>query len=299
MRVPVAVVLSFSSMVKMAAGVLSTETANIVDSFKQSADTYERRVGTVTRAVARHLVSSIITMIPSTAVVCDNACGTGAVTDAFLDASSTIHVYATDNSASMLDIMRHAVKNKHRQDQVHVDYMDSVQLGFPDDTFDANIMNFGIFFTSDEQQAANAIWRTQKKDGVVALTCWKQSPLGPIFFDVQDLVRPAQPIAGLSNFEKWSDPHTLESILRSAGFPHVKMEDFEVIQTAKTLANLVVSLSENIEAIVGEKWTVDEKKRIPWAVESMLLTEGDNFLVIDEDDKKGVSWVAWIATARK
>ncbi|KAF2233595.1 S-adenosyl-L-methionine-dependent methyltransferase [Viridothelium virens] len=136
----------------------SDVTANLTNSFNNAADTYERRMGTATRAVARHIISSLPSLPPNP-TICDNACGTGAITKAFLDRYPHGHVYATDNSPGMVELMRQNIDQSGWSGKVKVEVMDSVRLHLPDNSVDANTMNFGIFFTSDAQRAADEIVR--------------------------------------------------------------------------------------------------------------------------------------------
>lgn len=283
----------------MAATAQTSETTSIVSSFGQSASSYESRMGAVTRAFARHIVSTLpASVISADAFICDNACGTGAVTDALLTAHPNVRVEAIDISPAMVDAMQRDVDSRGESNKVEVALMDSLNLRFPGDTFSANVMNFGIFFASDDQQVADEIFRTLKPAGVAVLTCWKKSPLGPLLLEVQEVIKPVNPTGGLSNFDKWTDPETLRSVLHQAGFAQVVMEEYEVILTAKSISELSVPLSENLKVIVGDKWSGEERSKIASATESILRANRDDFLVVDGEEK-GVSWIAWIATAQK
>ena len=72
-----------------------------------------------------------------------------------------------------------------------------MQLSYSDEPFNVHIMSFGIFFTSDEKQAAKEIYRTIKKGGIAMLTCWKESTLFEMIFDVQRIFQPVSPIKDL------------------------------------------------------------------------------------------------------
>lgn len=272
--------------------------SGIQSSFTGAADDYERRMGFVTRTTAKEIASEL-SSLPKTAVVCDNACGTGAITDAVLEAHPTVHVEATDISQSMIDSMQELIHYRHWESKVHATRMDSVHLTFADSYFDANIMNFAIWFTSDEQKAIDEIARTLKPYGKAVVTCWKDSVLGPLFQDVQDSIKPEHPNEGLSKFSKWRDPDTLSSLFRRAGLRNINMQEFPVIQKAPSIHELAVPLAENLKVIAGSQWSNEEKAKIPVATERILRDEREKYLVVDDERVKGVMWVPWIGTAQK
>jgi hypothetical protein len=52
----------------------NTTHSNLLSSFSNSAPTYERRIGRATRAIATHIVTSILPALPTRALILDNAC---------------------------------------------------------------------------------------------------------------------------------------------------------------------------------------------------------------------------------
>ena len=282
----------------MATALVTCDPAGISDSFDKPAGDYEKRMGRVTRAVARHIVSRLPPS-PQSSVVCDNACGTGAVTEAIKDAFPHVKVEAIDNSQAMVSFIQRLIEHRGWRKDIRVARMDSVELQFADGVFSANIMNFGIWFTSDEQKATNEMARTLKMGGTAVVTCWKDSPLGPLFQDVQAIIKPAVPNDGLLGFNKWSDPNTLQSLFHTAGFMDIDMEEYHVVLTAPTIGELALPLAENLRVIAGTQWTGDERSRILAATETVLHEQRDKYLVVDTDEAKGVQWTPWIGTARK
>ena len=222
-----------------------SEASNLTESFNASANTYETRMGSVVRTVARHIAHSI--ELPSQAKLCDNACGTGAVTEAILKTYPDAHVDATDNSPGMIRILSESVDKLALPDHVHLEVADSVKLPFPTNTFDANVMSFGIFFTSDESEAAREIYRTLKPGGKAIVTCWKASALFQIIFDVQNIVQPTDPLQNLIVLEAWSKKETLKAAMHAGGFADVTMESLAVDLTRPTLDDLVTSCAENFK----------------------------------------------------
>ena len=274
-----------------------SETSSLTDSFNTAADTYETRMGSAVHAVARHIASTLD--LPPRASVCDNACGTGAVTQAILQAFPDAHVNATDNSAAMIRILSRLVTDHHWSDRVQTTVADSVKLPYAADTFDANLMSFGIFFTSDEVEAAREIYRTLKPGGKAIVTCWKASALFQIIFDVQRIIQPVSPLEGLPKLDAWCKEDTIKSVMQAGGFKDVTMTTLPVDLMGPTLDHLVTSCAENLKGIVGTQWTAEEKNKMEAATKEVLLANGHHYLSIDTADCKGVRWVAWIASASK
>ena len=273
------------------------EGSNLAESFNKAASTYECRMGTLTRAIANHMVAKF--PLPQDAYVCDNACGTGAITDAYLSNSQNVRVAATDSSAGMIDIVAKAWSAQGLQSRVDTKVQDSICLDYPDDVFDIQAMGFGIFFTSDETQAAKEIYRTLKPRGHAMVTCWKESTLFRLLFDVQRAISPVNPLSNLPMLERWSDPNTLSSVMQAGGFTNVKMTEVPADLTGETLHSLVKSCSENFHGMVGDQWTAKEKAKIEEATEKLLSEDAAQYLSVDQANCKGIRWVAWLATATK
>ena len=270
----------------------------ILESFHHAAGSYEHRMGTVTRAIAQHLVSSLEPVSPPPWIY-DSACGTGAVTDAILAKVPHTNVIATDISPKMVEHMRIKINENHWQNRVQVFHMDSAHLDFSDDIFDLTIMNLGIFFIPEERKAAGEVFRTLKQGGTAVLTCWKESPLGPLLEDVQDIIHPQNITEGLSKFHRWADPQTLYDILSRAQFSDITLQECPVLLNAGTLGELAELLSENLKVIVSHEWTSDEKQKLLQATETVLASERKKYLTVDTDLEKAVTFIPWVATARK
>ncbi len=274
-----------------------SETSNLTDSFNAGADTYEKRMGTATRSVARHIVESL--KLAPQAKICDNACGTGAVAEAVLETYSDSYVNAVDSSPSMIQILSDISIEKGWGERLKLDVADGIKLPYPDNTFDANIMAFGIFFTSDAAQTAREIRRSLKPGGKAVVTCWKDSALFKMFFEVQNIVRPEQPVEKLTMLDTWSRKETMMDAMTAGGFSDVNMEVFPVDFTGPTIDDLVVSCAENFKGMVGDQWTAEEKSRIAAATREVLCSPHNSYMTVDTAGCKGLRWVAWIATATK
>ena len=278
----------------------TSELSNLVTSFNASANTYERRVGTVTRAVTTHIIS-LLKPLPSHPVVLDNACGTGAFTGEFLKACPDAKIYAVDGSPGMIGIMQFTVQDRKWSETVYPAVMDGQSLDFPDNNFDISITNFGIFFFPDPSKGARETHRTLKIGGVAAVTCWKHIGFQTIFYEVQKSIQPISPVSG-SPLEEWQPREKLEMTMIQAGFANVKMENREVVYWAEGLADLVGRLVENFKSIIGPKWTEGEKSKLEKATENIIKENRETHCVEGEGNdagKVGVKMDAWIAIGRK
>lgn len=276
----------------------TAQTSSITGSFNRPGADYERRMGDVARSIASRIVS-LIPSIPPNGTVCDNACGTGAVTDAVLAKYPGTRIEAFDNSEAMVEFTKQRSVEMGLAGQVRADVMDSVKLDFPDALFDMHIMNLAIFFMPDEVRAAREIYRTLKQGGVAVISCYKDSPLGPLLADAESIIQPAAPAEGLSRFDKWSDPETLRGVMSAAGFHDVSVRECPVVQKASTVRDLAEPLSQNLQIIAGAQWTEAEKDGLLRATEMTLESRREEYLTVDEDLEKGVTWTPWLAIGYK
>jgi len=147
--------------------------SNLLSSFSSSATTYERRIGRATRAIATHIVTSILPTLPTRALILDNACGTGAIASAVLQRYPSAQIRCVDASPDMIDIMHAQIRSHGWASNVSAAVMSGQDLKFGDSTFDVSVTNFGIFFFPDPVAGASEIRRTLKEGGMAVVTCWR------------------------------------------------------------------------------------------------------------------------------
>ncbi|MCJ1354103.1 MAG: hypothetical protein MMC33_004090 [Icmadophila ericetorum] len=275
-----------------------SEVSNLTEAFKTRADTYEKRTGSATRAVMKHLVS-VLPPPPTDAVVLDNACGTGFVTDELLKAfpDSNLKIHAVDVSEGMINIMKALVEQKGWEKNVEAKVMNGQQLEFPENTFDLSITNFGIFFFPGPAAGVKEIYRTLKPKGTAVVTCWKVIGLVPIFYEVQKIVNPAKPIK-LETLEKWMDKETLVQTMGQGGFRLVEIEEKDVTMVQDTWNNMVEGVKMFIESCVKNLWTPEEFAKIETASKEVLKEQSEKLCVV-QDGKPCLNFTAWEAFAKK
>ncbi|KAL9082325.1 MAG: hypothetical protein Q9159_006497, partial [Coniocarpon cinnabarinum] len=241
----------------------------ILTSFTSTQDDYETRMGTITRPLATHIISSLSHTLPHSPHIHDNACGTGAVTSSFLSQYPNGKVTATDASPLMISALYATIQRNDWNSKVSAHVMDSQSLNLRDNSFDASVLHCSIWFFPDPLAAVKAIYRTLRKPGVVAITTGKETPLTPIFSLVQDQIKPVSPSIGVSGFNKWAEPSTLIELLTEAGFGDVDVSEIEEVQWADDLEGLAKALSGNFNIMAGS-WSPEEKGRIAEVTRGVL-----------------------------
>jgi ubiquinone/menaquinone biosynthesis C-methylase UbiE len=263
-------------------------------------DVYEHRIGHVCRAVASHLPALLKSFPSSDGTVLDNACGTGAASEELLKKFPTAEVFAADVVPPMVHSFKAIIATKPElQKQVkEVRVEDAQSLTFADDTFDASITNFGIFFLPDPVAGAKQIYRTLKPGGTAVITLWKTFGFRPILWEVQDQLKPANPLMELPLMEPWCDSALLEKTLKQGGFKHV---DFTVVKEGlwgKDKEDFKLVLLENFGAMTARNWTEEERAKLPVMISQVIDEQQDNFCVTD-GARVGCTMEAWVAVATK
>jgi ubiquinone/menaquinone biosynthesis C-methylase UbiE len=136
----------------------------------------------------------------------DNACGTGAVSEQLLQALPNTRIYATDVVPGMVMAMKSIVDaDPALQAAVaEVAVMNGQELSYADETFDASIMNFGIFFFPDPVRGAKQVYRTLKPGGTAIFTLWADIGFKPVLWAIQDIVQPVELLKELPLMETGS-----------------------------------------------------------------------------------------------
>jgi ubiquinone/menaquinone biosynthesis C-methylase UbiE len=274
-------------------------TSAVLSSFATSADTYERRIGRATRAVAAHIIAKTLGDLPERSLIHDNACGTGAVTDELLKIYPGAHIEATDAAPPMVDIVKAQMQSRGLSNQVQGSVMDGAELMFSDDKFNASVTNFGIFFLPEPLKGMKEIHRTLKPGGIAVLTCWERLNLiYEIFVGIEKLIKPGTEFKRPDFLLKWQDSATMEGLLKEAGFRDVEMENVKVLLWGNDVDDLAASIGENMRGFIGEEYTVGEKDRCIPCAKAYLENQG-KALLIHEADKVGFEMSAWVAKVRK
>ncbi|KAF2446668.1 S-adenosyl-L-methionine-dependent methyltransferase [Karstenula rhodostoma CBS 690.94] len=126
--------------------------------------------GDTTEQVARHLLD-FIPPIPPGSIIHDNACGSGAMTVALMEAhTKNIVIHATDKVPSLIDTM--SKKATSLSWPVLAEVMLSEALSFPPAKFTHSFTNFAIMLIKEDAAVAEGIHRTLRDGGVAVLSIW-------------------------------------------------------------------------------------------------------------------------------
>jgi SAM-dependent methyltransferase len=99
---------------------------------------------------------------------------------------------------------------------------DLAGLPFPDQSFDAVVCVFGIFFVPDLHGAVRELWRLVRPGGILAITIWGRGlfePADPIFWAAVKREDPALH-ASIKSWSKIFEPDPLCMLLKECGVPH-------------------------------------------------------------------------------
>lgn len=269
----------------------------LCDSFNFQASTYERRLGGATRRIITSIIP-LLTNLPNNPTFLDNASGPGFATEELLKAYPDARIYAADVAPGMVALLDQLIASNGWSERVRTAVMDGVELGYADEFFDASITNFGLFFFPSPLAGARELYRTLRSGGKAAVTCWKEVPFLPILHAVQAILRPGTEPIVLPKLEEWTDPETMEGVLREGGFEEVRVEEREVMWWNSGREEAVRGFTDNFENMVGDQWTNGEKSQILTKTAQLLEERGKEF-VIESEGMIGFRMVAWIAVGTR
>lgn len=153
------------------------------------------------------------------ASVLDLACGTGAsALPAAEIVGSTGRVVGIDLAANLLNLARTKVVARGLQ---NIDFRqdDMTQLHYDNDSFDAVICVFGIFFTPDMEALVAELWRMVKPHGKLAITTWGPNLFEPMYSAFDTILKQERPDL-VTDFRPWDRITTesaVEQLLRDGG----------------------------------------------------------------------------------
>jgi ubiquinone/menaquinone biosynthesis C-methylase UbiE len=157
--------------------------------------------------------------------VLDVCCGAGAsALPAAQLVGPTGKVIGIDLSEKLLELARTKATQRHLTN-VDFELGDMLALRFPDESLDAVVCVFGIFFVPDMEMAVRELWRCVRPGGQLAVTTW-----GPNFFEPANSAfwRSIKKVrADLhKSFHPWdriNNQASLEKLLKQAGVESPKV----------------------------------------------------------------------------
>jgi ubiquinone/menaquinone biosynthesis C-methylase UbiE len=164
--------------------------------------------------------------------VLDIASGTGepAISAAQL-AGATGRVIGTDLTEEMLVYARSKAAEAGVAN-IEFHCVDGETLAFEADTFDAVTIRWGLMFMPEPESCLGLAHGVMKEAGRIAIACWSAPDKNPfVGLLMQTLGRYMdipRPPPGAPGIFALADPDRLRSVIASAGFRHIELEELEI-----------------------------------------------------------------------
>jgi ubiquinone/menaquinone biosynthesis C-methylase UbiE len=163
--------------------------------------------------------------------VLDVCCGSGG---SALPAAERVgpegRVIAADLAERLIDLGR-AKAEARGLGNIEFRVADMLALGYPDESFDAVVCVFGIFFVPDMAGAVRELWRLVRPGGRLALTTWGPrlfEPASRHFWEAIGTVRPDLQ-RGFNPWDRIDHPEGLRALLAEA-----RIETAEIVAEERT-----------------------------------------------------------------
>lgn len=190
---------------------------------------HDERLVEISRPVSDRMLA-LCEIAPGQRIL-DLACGTGEPAISAASRAKGGDVIALDFVEEMLDFAREKAAARGVTN-ITFQKADAEQLQFPDATFDAVTVRFGLMFMPEPLACLRRAYRVLKPGGHFAAACWsgpKENPWASLPMGIVrrelGLEPPPPDSPGLFAF---ADPERLQSVLREAGFHHVTVEPVTV-----------------------------------------------------------------------
>jgi len=187
--------------------------------------------------------------------VLDVCCGSGA---SAIPAASIVgcggRVIGIDLSEQMLSL----AKNKaHELNLCNIDFKtgDMSQLNYDDESFDAVVCVFGIFFMPNMENQIAELWRMVKPSGKLAITTWGKDFFEPAYGNWKEILKSIRPDL-YSAFVPWdriSQTESLRKLMQDGGASN--------IEVVPEFGEQSLSCTEDWWTIAlgsGLRWTIDQ-----------------------------------------
>lgn len=130
------------------------------------------------------------------------------------------------------------------------------------------------------------------------MTLWKTYGFKPILWEVQERVKPANPLLELPLMEPWCDPKVLEKTLQEGGFGKVEFSVVKEGLWGKDKEDFKLVCLENFGAMVARNWADEEKAKLA-PVTAQVVDEMQDKFCVTNGMKAGRIMEAWVAVYTK
>lgn len=223
--------------------------------------------------------------------VLDVACGSGAsALPAALNVEPNGNVIAVDIAENLLELGR-SKANKLKLHNIQFLFGDMTKLNYPDESFDAVICVFGIFFVSDMQTLLKELWRMVKPKGKLAITTWGPNLFAPLY-DIWRAEIKKERSDLYSAFNPWDRIKDVQSITELFHSAEIKYVDV----IAENGVHLLHTPEDWWTIVLGSglRWTVDKL-----GTEASLRVYNHNMQWIKSSDIKSIETNVIYAVAEK
>lgn len=270
------------------------------DNWASAADGWRRR-DALLRAGAAPVSSRMLELaaIGPASRLLDIASGTGepAISAARVVGPSG-HVTGTDLVDEMLAVARDKVASEGL-DNINFQCVDAEELAFEPASFDAVTIRWGLMFMPEPGACLDRAYRALKPGGRISLACWaapSDNPfVGMLIETLSNYMEVPKPPPGAPGIFAFADPDRLRSVITSAGFKNVALEDMtiNVIEVADGRAywEAMSDLAAPVMALVAQ---LDEARRLNYIDEVIKVADG-----LKQGESLRVTGTTWIASADK
>jgi ubiquinone/menaquinone biosynthesis C-methylase UbiE len=197
--------------------------AKTTSTYNMAADSFDQPALGFWNLIGRRTVERL--NLPPGAQVLDVACGTGA---SAIAAAQTVgpsgKVLALDLADRLLELGR-AKAQKLGLTNIEFRAADMEHANLADESFDAVVCVFGIFFLPDMPRAMRELWRMVRTGGRLAITTWGPRMLEPgssAFWDAVGRERPHL-VRGFNPWDLIDSSETLEALFRASGIEQAEI----------------------------------------------------------------------------
>lgn len=187
--------------------------------------------------------------------VLDLACGSGAsALPAALKVGAKGEVVAVDIAENLLSLGR-SKASEIGLNNIQFHFGDMTQLGFADESFDAVVCVFAIFFVPDMEALLKEFWRMVKPGGKLAITTWGPDLFAPVYNVWREEVKKENPDL-YSAFNPWDRITYVESVANL--FYSAGIDDVDVVAES---GSHTLHTPEDWWTIVlgsGFRWTINK-----------------------------------------
>ncbi len=192
--------------------------------------------------------------------VLDVACGTGA---SAIPAAEMVgnqgQVIGVDIANNLMALARKKADQKNLSN-ITFQWGDMTNLEFEEESFDAVVCVFGIFFVKEMEEQISKLWRLVRSGGKLAITTWGPNIFAPIYSIWNEAIKQHRPdlFSAFNPWDRITTPEAVKKLLVDGGANNVE------VKAENSLQKL-----ENPE----DWWKIAMGSGLRWSIEQMKSDE--------------------------